>query len=98
MKNGNHENCVFYTASELDKHIPDSPGQQLTMTGVAGLKEIEDGKLHRIASPASKAFNESRPLRLHHLMSLELPVMVHIEMHASLCLMCTLTLHTSRLS
>jgi len=70
MKNGNHENCVFYTASELDKHIPDSPGQQLTMTGVAGLKEIEDGKLHRIASPASKAFNESCPRRLLLLMSL----------------------------
>ena len=37
----------------------------------AGTEEIKDSTLERTASPASKAFNESRP---RHLMSLALPV------------------------
>jgi len=36
----------------------------------AGTEEIKDSTLERTASPASKAFNESRP---RHLMSLALP-------------------------
>jgi len=49
---------------------PDSPPQQLTITGVPGAEEIEDGLA------ASKALNESRPRRLRrppHLMCLVLP-------------------------
>jgi len=49
---------------------PDSPHQQLTITGVATAEEIEDGTLDCIASSASKSFNESRP---HSLTSLVLP-------------------------
>jgi len=48
--------------------------QQLTITGIAGVEEIEDGMLHgfhHTESPASKAFNESCPRRL---MSLVLPL------------------------
>jgi len=41
-------------------------------TFYAGTEEIKDSKLERTASPASKAFNESRPRRLRHLMSLAL--------------------------
>jgi len=37
------------------------------MTGVAGVEEIEDSMLDRTVSPTSKAFNESRPRRLHRL-------------------------------
>jgi len=37
------------------------------------VQEIKDSTLDRMASPASKAFNESRPRRLRHLMSLALP-------------------------
>jgi len=43
----------------------------------ARAKEIKDSTLERTASPASKAFNESRLHRLHrprHLMSLALPI------------------------
>jgi len=42
----------------------------------AGAAEIKDSMLDHKASPASKAFNESRPRRLRrprHLMSLALP-------------------------
>ena len=42
----------------------------------AGAEEIKDSARDRKASPASKAFNESRPRRLrrpHHLMYLVLP-------------------------
>jgi len=41
------------------------------MTGVAAAEEIEDSTPDHMASPASKAFNESR---LHRLMSLVLPL------------------------
>jgi len=47
---------------------PDSPRQQLTMTGVARVEKIENGL------SASKALNESRPRRLRHLMCLVLPI------------------------
>jgi len=50
---------------------PDSPPQQLTITGVPGAEEIEDGLA------ASKALNESRPRRLRrprHLKCLVLPL------------------------
>ena len=47
---------------------PDSPRQQLTMTGVARVEEIENGL------SASKALNESRPRRLRHLMCFVLPI------------------------
>jgi len=40
------------------------------MTGVAGEEEIEDSMLDRMASPASKSFNESRLHHPCHLMSL----------------------------
>ena len=54
-----------------------SSREQLTMTGVARAEEI--GRwFGRTVSSASKAFNESRPHRLHrprHLMSLALPFM-----------------------
>jgi len=43
------------------------------MTGIVGVEEIEDSTLDHMASPASKAFNESRTHRLHRLMSLVLP-------------------------
>jgi len=41
------------------------------MTGVAAAEEIEDSMPDHMASPASKAFNESR---LHRLMSFVLPL------------------------
>jgi len=40
------------------------------MIGVAGAEEIKDSALDCMASPASKAFNESRPRRPHQLISL----------------------------
>ena len=43
----------------------------------AGAEDIKDSTLDRTTSRASKAFNESRPRRLHrprHLMSLALPL------------------------
>jgi len=39
----------------------------------AGAEEIKDSTIDRTTSTASKAFNESRPHRLRHLMSLALP-------------------------
>jgi len=47
------------------------------MTGIAGAKEIVDSTLDRMASPAYKAFNESRLLSL---MSLVLPWGCLVEM------------------
>jgi len=61
--------------------FPDSLRQQLTMTGIAGGGGGRDRRwFGRTVSPASKAFNESRPHRLHcphHLMSLVLPAVSH---------------------
>ena len=40
----------------------------------AGAEEIKDSTLDRMASPGSKAFNESRLHRPRHLMSLVIPI------------------------
>jgi len=38
------KSCVFYAAVVSSTNMsPDSPRQQLTMTGVVGAKEIKDG-------------------------------------------------------
>jgi len=56
--------------SQFDKHVPDSPCQQLTITSIVGVEEIKDSMLDCMASPASKAFPGSR---LHCLMFFVLP-------------------------
>jgi len=44
MQSGNHENRVFYAAIIMQTNTsPVLPREQLTMTGVAGAEEIEDG-------------------------------------------------------
>ena len=56
--------------------------QRLTMTGVAGAEEIEDGLA------ASKALNESRPRRPRHLMCLVLPsTAAKTQLHALQCVL-----------
>ena len=73
-----HNSSVVRQYTETDQQwksrkscmSPDLPRQQLTITGVAGAEEIEDGMLDCMASPASKSFNKSRP---HSLISIVLP-------------------------
>jgi len=44
MQNGNHKNRVFSAAVvNRQTRLPTLPRRQLTMTGVAGVEEIEDG-------------------------------------------------------
>jgi len=54
----------------------------------AGAEEIKDSTLDSTASPASKTFNESRPRRLRHLMSLALPVLNCVQDDDYACFQC----------
>jgi len=70
------ETTKIVSSMQLDKHIfrlAATQRQQLMMTDVAAAEEVKDSTLDCMVSTASKAFSESRPCRLHRLMSLVLP-------------------------
>jgi len=72
MKQVDNAKCLICSYSQLAKHV-----SWLAVSAINDDRRCRSGRdrrwFGRTASPASKAFNKSRPRRLRHLMSLVLP-------------------------